>query len=157
MRLRAAIICLALVATAPAGLAPVWPASAQPRVVADDLGRNLLRCYHRTGLFERAIEIGEAELAQRGRWKRLPEGTSAASLRQRYEADDVRFLRLYWRGAALGKAYQTDVALLSRRQGERMQTRSAILADTSAVPAVDRLCPGAMRWQDAPAAPGTRL
>lgn len=126
------------------------PAAANPRVVSDDAGRSLLRCYHRTGVFERAVEIGEGDLAQRGRWKVLPEGVSAASLKTRYEADDVRFVRVYWRGVALGKAYQTDVALLSRVRSGVRQTRSAILADTSAVPAVDRLCPGAMRWQDAP-------
>jgi hypothetical protein len=118
-------------------------AIAQSRIIPDDGGQALLKCYHRTGLFERAIEIGEAELARRGRWGSLPEGVSVGSLRERYGAEAIRFIRIYWRGAATSAAYQTDVAVMTR-----LRAGTAILASTSAVPAIERLCATATAWRE---------
>jgi hypothetical protein len=123
-------------------------AIAQSRIIPDDGGQALLKCYHRTGLFERAIEIGEAELARRGRWGSLPEGVSVGSLRERYGAEAIRFIRIYWRGAATSAAYQTDVAVMTRLRAGKSEVRTAILASTSAVPAIERLCATATAWRE---------
>jgi hypothetical protein len=132
-------------------------AQAPSRVVPDDGGRSLLKCYHVTGLYERAVEISESEIARRGRWTKIPEGISGANLRERYDADAIRFVRIYWRGAAFGAAYQTDVALLTRQRAGASQMRTAILADTAAVPTVNRLCPSAMGWVEKAGAEGIPL
>jgi hypothetical protein len=138
--------CSIVAASSLAGSIAPTVAETPSRILPEDRGKPLLKCYHVTGLYERAIEISDGEIARRGRWTKLPEGVSAATLRERYDADAIRFVRIYWRGAALGSAYQTDIAVMTRSRDGTPQMRTAILADTAIVPTVSRLCKSAVGW-----------
>jgi hypothetical protein len=126
------------------------PAStAERRQVADVIGAQVLACYHPTGRFERAFEIAESDLLRTSRYSHVPANVGLAYFLERYAAEDVTFIRIYWRGPITAASYQTDVAVATRGKGT--ERRTEIVADSALVPALPRLCRSAYEWVRTPA------
>ena len=111
-------------------------------------GRTVLHCYRPTARYERALAIDETLVLHRGRFGRAPTPHDRLALVARFGDADITWLRIYWRGAVAGGSYVSDVAVLTRTRGGRVEQRTELLADTGLVPVVPRVCKTAVDWAE---------